>query len=237
MKPRRQISIADIIPSLIPTEEGSRLGMGLDIATTEKKKSNPSSLALIEQVKFDFVVRFLLRWKTKDPDVTRGIITAMLQAIGPRRVRKLSVDATNEKFFASDLKKDLGPMVPTELVVSSEKTKYLGEEMLFKVYLGNLLINTMEDGHLALADEVWIKEDFRLVKHDRGTFTVEVDSAGNHADSFDAVKLGLHSLIGAGGGPAVATAAQVGSYGGQPSRPSLNPFAYLFNKIGGRINV
>jgi len=46
-----------------------------------------------------------------------------------------------------------------EDIVSSENHTYLGETMTFKVYLGNLLVNTMEDGHFAMADEVWIKDD------------------------------------------------------------------------------
>lgn len=238
MKPRRKISIADILAGIaFPLVEHSTLGLGLDVATTEKEKSNPSSLALVEKVGLDFVERLLLRWKTNDPAVTRAIIQAVLMRIAPRRVRKLCIDATSERFFAADLKRDLGSMVPTDLVVSSENHTYLGEEMTFKVYLGNLLVNTMEDGHFAMADEVWIKDDFRLVKRDRGSFSAEVDSAGNHADTFDASKLALHGIIGPGG-PASALAAQVGTFGGKSrSAGWRNPFAALHRNFGGTNNV
>lgn len=157
--------------------------------------------------------------------------------IAPRRVRKLCIDATSERFFAADLKRDMGVMVPIDLVVSSENYTYLGEEMSCKVYLGHLLVNTMEDGHLALANEVWIKDDFRLVKRDRGTFTADLDSSGNHADTFDATKLGIHAVIGPGG-PSVASAAQVGTFGGKSRRAgSFNPFAALHRLSGGTNNV
>ena len=237
MKPRRRIHISDVVPSEIPLVEHSTLGLGLDIATTEKEKSNPSSLALIEKVGLDFVERLLLRWKTGDPAVTRAIIQAVLMRIAPRRVRKLCIDATSERFFAADLKRDMSAMLPIDLIVSSENHTYLGETMTFKVYLGNLLVNTMEDGHFAVADEVWIKDDFRLVKRDRGTFTAEVDSAGNHADTFDASKLGLHAIIGPGG-PASADAAQVGTFGGKSrSAGWKNPFAALHRRSGGKNNA
>jgi hypothetical protein len=238
VKPRRRISIADIFAGIvIPLVEHSALGLGLDVATTEKEKSNPSSLAFVEKVGNDFVERLLLRWKTNDPAVTRAIIEAVLMLIAPRRVRKLCIDATSERFFAADLKKALGPMVPTDLIVASENHTYLGEEMTFKVYLGNLLVNTMEDGHFAMADEVWIKDDFRLVKRDRGTFNAELDSAGNHADTFDGSKLALHAIIGPGG-PAAASAAQVGTFGGKASSAGWkNPFAALHRRTGGMNNA
>ena len=237
MKPRKRISIADVVPIDIPLVEHSTLGLGFDVATTTKEKSNPSSLALVEKVGIDFVERLLIRWKTADPAVARAIIQSVLMRIAPRRVRKLCIDATNEKYFAVDLKRDLGPLVPTDLVVSSENHTYLGETMTFKVYLGNLLVNTMEDGHFAMADEVWVKDDFRLVKRDRGTFTAEVDSAGNHADTFDGSKLAVHAIIGPGG-PAVASAAQVGSFGGKSrSAGWRNPFAALHRNPGGMNNA
>lgn len=237
MKPRRKISIAQVVPEISPLVEHSAIGLGLDIATTEKEKSNPSSLALVEKVGLDFVERLLLRWKTNDPEVTRAIIQSVLMRIAPRRVRKLCIDATSERFFAADLKRKLGPMVPVDLVVASENHTYLGEEMTFKVYLGNLLVNTMEDGHFAVADQVWIKDDFRLVKRDRGTFTADVDSAGNHADTFDASKLALHAIIGPGG-PVAASAAQVGTFGGKSRSPGWkNPFAYLHSQSGKKNNV
>jgi phage FluMu gp28-like protein len=111
--------------------------------------------------------------------------------------------------------------------------------MNFKQYLGNLLVNTLEDGHLLLPDDTWIRKDFRQVQRVKGNFHADPDEAGNHADGFDAVKLSLHALT-TGGGPAQATAAQVGSFGksNQPAQArSRNPLAHLFRKKGPTVNV
>lgn len=234
--PRRKIPLADILPVKITTVDGSAIGLGLDVATTEKETSNPSCLAVTERVGHDFIVRFLARWKTADPQVTYGIVFGVLSRIAPRRARKLCIDATSERYFAVELKRRLSAIVPVDLIVSSESVEYLGEKMTFKAYLGNLLVNTIDDGFLALPDAGWIKDDFRLVKRDRGSFVAEVDENGNHADSFDAVKLSLHAIAGPGG-PATAAAAAVGTFGAQPAQARWkNPLARIFNR-GPSLNV
>lgn len=95
------------------------------------------------------------------------------------------------------------------LISSTQTIRYRGEDLSAKVYLGNLLINTLDDGHLWIPESKWVQKDWRLVKRDRGSFTTEVDSSGAHGDTFDAAKLSLHGLISAGG-PAVAHAVAVG---------------------------
>lgn len=190
----------------------SRLGLGFDVGTTTKQKSNPSVLALIQEVGMSYFARLLVCWKTKDPAIARAILTAVLDGIPHGlQVRRLCIDATSERYFAADMRTDFSERVPVELIVSSEATEYLGERMIYKVYLGNLLVNTIEDGYLALPKESWIQKDFRSVVRDRGTFEAEVDEDGRHGDCFDAVKLGLHALI-VPGGPIQASAAQVGTY-------------------------
>lgn len=237
VKGRRTISLSSVVPQIDGLANHSRLGLGLDVATTEKDTSNPSALALVEAVNLDFIVRLLLRWKTSDPEVTIGIITSLLMRIAPRRARKLCVDATSEKFFAADVKRRLSPLVPVDLVVSSESILYLGEKMSVKAFLGNQLINELDDGHLILPDETWVKDDFRLVKRDRGSFITEVDSNGGHGDGFDAVKLAIHAAKGPGG-PSEATPAQVGSFGAQRGQGRWkNPMAHLFRGSGGKVNV
>lgn len=198
--------------------EHPRIGLGLDIGTTTKQKSNPSVLSLVQEVGMTYFVRMLISWKAKDPAITRAIITLVLDGIPHGlRARRLCVDATSEKYFAVDLRSELSRRIPVELVVSSESTEYLGEKMIFKVYLGNLLVNTIDDGYLALPKETWIQKDFRSVIRDRGTFEAEVDDDGRHGDCFDSVKLALHSLI-APGGPVAADGCQVGAYGSDKRR-------------------
>jgi len=232
MSARRSISIADALPLgwLDCLTENGRLGAGLDPATTEKAMSNPSALAIVEEVGLMYFVRLLVRWKTADPEVTRALIKYVINSLTLRRRRlsKLCVDASNERFFATDLRSNLAGLVPVELTVSSEAITYRGEKMSTKTYLGNLYVNTIDDGRLPLPEEKWISDDARLVVRDRGGFDAPVDKHGNHADTFDAVKQALHALVGRGG-PVTAGAAAVGSL--NSTQPGWkNPFAHLFNE-------
>ena len=104
--------------------------------------------------------------------------------------------------------------MPVDLLAGGETIKYLGEEMSVKNYLGNLVINTMTDHRLALANDPVLKVDFRLVKRDRGGFVTDIGPGGRHGDTFNAVKLGLHSLISASG-PAEAEAVGTGTLHGR----------------------
>lgn len=234
---RRIRTIADAIPAdwIHNLVDHSKLGAGLDVATTTNKKSNPSSLAIAEKVGLDFYVRLLVRWKTNDPAITEAIIRHVLEQLATRnrKLRTLCVDASNEKFFATALRKSLMGLVNVALVASGEATQYLGEPMNYKMYLGNLYVNTIVDdgGHLVLPDEKWVSEDVRQVKRDKGTFTAEVDENGNHADAFDATKLALHAII-ASGGPAEAAAVNrsLVNGGGTPGRVLKNPYAAKFEK-------
>jgi phage FluMu gp28-like protein len=189
-----------------------RLGLGFDVGTTTKQKSNPSVIALTQEVGMMYFVRLLVCWKTKDPAIARTILNLILDGIPHGlRARRLCIDATSEKYFAVDLRRDFSGRIPVDLIVASEATEYMGEKMIFKQYLGNLLVNTIEDGYVALPKENWVQKDFRSVIRDRGTFEAEVDEDGRHGDCFDAVKLSLHALI-IPGGQVQASAAQVGSY-------------------------
>jgi phage FluMu gp28-like protein len=189
-----------------------RIGIGFDVGTTTKQKSNPSVLALTQEVGMTYFVRLLVCWKTKDPAIARALLNLILDGIPHGlRARRLCIDATSERYFAADLRRDFSSRIPVDLIVASEATEYMGEKMIFKQYLGNLLVNTIEDGYVALPKENWVQKDFRSVIRDRGTFEAEVDEDGRHGDCFDAVKLSLHALI-MPGGQVNASAAQVGTY-------------------------
>lgn len=207
MKKRRPIS--EVIPDdwLTRLRPGGRIGLGLDLATTNKGKSNPTALAVTEQVAMTYYVRLLMRWKTNDPVVTRAILKTILDMLAGvrRRARRLCIDATNERFFAVDLRTALVAQVPVELVIGSEQHIYMGEPMTMKAYLGNLYCNTIGDNQLILPSAAWVRKDARQVYRVRGSFDADVESDGSHADGFDGVKLSLHALV-SGGGPAHAEA-------------------------------
>lgn len=236
------IRLQDLLPAGWPDvldAQHPRIGLGLDIATTTGGKSNPSGLAITQEVGLMRMVRLVVRFKTDDPDVTTGLIERVHAGLRARglNARRLCIDATNERFFAVQLKRKLAGKLPVELIISSEKTTYMGEAMLWKVYLANLLINTADDGYLGIPPLDWLKNDLRQVVRDRGTFTAEVADDGGHADCFDGIKLSLHALMAKGGRGEVA-AASTGSLGRTqaPGRKVLNPYAANFERRGkGRV--
>ncbi len=220
----------DFVPAWRRHLGTGKIAIGFDIATTENAMSNPSSVAVVEQLGRTFYVRLLLAFKTNDPEVSRSMIREALDLGENRKARRLCIDATNERFFATDLKTEFAGKVVTELVVSSESTEYHGEKMSVKSYLGNLVVNQVDDGLLALPESRYVKEDFRLVTRDKGGFVNLTDSRGRHGDTFDAVKLALHGLL-SRGGPAQAEAVSVGGIGKPKDAGKWkNPFAGLFNQ-------
>lgn len=178
-----------------------QVGIGLDLGTTEKGTSNPTAIVVTEQIGTEYRVPLIAAWKTKDPDIARRRVRAVVDTVKTRerggRARRLCVDATNERYWAADLRKALMAEIPVECVVASETVEKPGEEpMTQKQYLGGLLVGAMDDNKVTLPPERYIKEDFRLVKRDRGTYQTEVSPDGKHGDTFDGMKLGMKALKG-----------------------------------------
>jgi len=182
------------------------VGIGVDLATTEKETSNPTAVSVNEQRGLETIVRTVFVWKTQEPDIARARIRSIVLAIKERkeggRARRLCVDATNERYFAIDLRNFLGGEVPVELVIGSETIEVPGhpEPMTMKQYLGSTLVDELDANHLTLPPERYIKEDFRLVKRDRGSFDAEISDEGRHGDTFDSTKLGLRAITSTAGG-------------------------------------
>ncbi|MGC3991611.1 MAG: hypothetical protein QM796_18370 [Chthoniobacteraceae bacterium] len=212
-------------------DPGAPIAIGYDPATTTKGRSNPSAISVVQKLGVDYYARAVIRFKTGEPKVARAIIASGLAAMGARnlRPRRLCVAATNERFFATDLRTHFASEVPVELVIESERTSYLGEAMNFKTYLGNLLVNALEDGHCVLPNESWLRKDWRSVKREGGGFVYELDEDGNHADTWVATALALHGLGGAGGS-AKAAGMPTGTFGSpRVQRQGIrNPYAHLF---------
>lgn len=212
------IRVQDILPTgwrdvFTPNDP---VGIGIDLGTTTKKKSNPTSIAVLQKVLNDFYARLVIRYKTNDPDITEALINQVHDLPHGLRARRTCIDATNERFFATTLRRNLMGKAVVVLVISSESTTYLGEKMNFKTYLGNLFVNTIDDGRLALPPEPWLEKDIRQVVRDRGMFDADVDEEGNHADAFDGIKNALHALTGSSAGPVEAHAAPVGTFSKGP---------------------
>lgn len=186
------------------------LGLGLDLATTEKETSNPSSLTVMEKAGPLYVTRLVLRWKTSREEVTRAVLAVVFGdlQLAKRRPLRLCVDATNERFFAQALAKQFSKFCPVQLVVASEKTQHQGEDFDYKTYTGNLYVNTFADGLMRLPDARWLKDDHRLVSKAAGRFVAAIDPSGAHADTFSSGCLARLALEGRG--RAEASAAPVG---------------------------
>jgi len=177
------------------------VGLGLDLATTTKESSNPTAMAIAERHGIETTFRAFLVWKLKDPSAARERIRRVVDAIARRpggRARRLAVDATSERYWAEDLRRHLGALLPVELIVASEKYDGPGYDKPtnWKTFQGDLLVAELDDNHLTLPPERYVREDWRLPKKDRGIYVVEPDLDGKHADTFDAAKQALHALRG-----------------------------------------
>lgn len=195
-----------------------RLSIGIDPATTEKKKSNPTSLTLMEDVGGELAARLIVRWKTKDPAIARRLIAEVCN-VGPRkRVSVIVIYGTNERYFAVDLQREWVGKIPVQILIESEKTNYLGEDMLFKAYLGKALVNDFMEYKIWLPASERVRADMRLVTTVKGSFDANVDSEGNHGDTFASTAAARHGIVTRLGGPvearAVATS-RIGSFLGR----------------------
>jgi hypothetical protein len=195
-------------------------GIGVDPATTTKQKSNPTAVAIVEDHVTEEIVRAVFVWKTADPKIADERIDKIVAVVAARkagggRAKGMGIDATNERYWASATRDRLASELPVDLVVGSEAHEEPGvERMTKKQYLGNRLTGRLDENRLTLPPDRYIREDFRLVKKDRGQLVCDPDIDGKHGDTFDAVKLASYSLF--SGGPAEAEAAPVGQYVRQP---------------------
>lgn len=187
------------------------LALGYDVATSEGGVSNPSAVNVMERVGRICISRLVVAWKTADPAVARQILTAILddiQGVG-RKPRRLVIDASNEKYFAADMRTFLRARLAVDLVAGGQKLSFRGEDLDAKTLLGNMYSSAIEDGLLLLPAGEWIEYDHRLVKREAGRFVTDLGKNGEHGDTFDGGKLAYWGLQ--SGGSPQAEAAQVGT--------------------------
>lgn len=173
--------------------------IGVDPATTEKKKSNPTGFCVSQMIGSRHVARILMRYRKADPKEARAIITdsvLSLQAYGVP-VRCVAIDATNEKYWALETREEIETLCgcPVLLVVSSETEMIHGESVKVKTALGIEAVATFDDNMAAVPPDPNVKSDLRLVKRYKGGFDNDVDADGNHGDMFDGYKLALRGHL------------------------------------------
>jgi hypothetical protein len=147
----------------------------------------------------EFIGVLTIVWKTRDPALATDRIRRVVQAVRDLRPgnppRRLAIDATSERYYAAQLQAELAPLIPVELVVSSETVEQPGgEKITEKALLGNQYVGELDDNHLTLAPERYLRDDHRLVRRDRGSFDTALGPNGEHGDTFDSHKLALHAL-------------------------------------------
>lgn len=208
-----------------------RIGLGHDVATTDKKSSNPSSLTVTEELSGMFYQRLIVRWKTPDPDIAITLIESVFKALAvahKNQLRRFCIDASNERYHAQNLRKEFRKFCPVDLVVSGEALDFDGQRYNYKTLLGDLYVSAFEDGAITLPPGDFIVSDHRLVKKQSGGYVTEVDDGGNHGDTFDSGKLSYWSLV-RGSGPVRAHAVAVGSFGSKPKTAGrIGPISRAF---------
>gem|GEM_PF-935717 len=175
-----------------------RVGLGFDVATTTKGKSNPSVLSVMEEHGPEWIVRARFIWKTRDPEVANQRLSSILDTIERCgiRPRGLAQDATNERYYAEQNRTLFRRRLPVILVVASQAVDKpgLAKPTDWKEYLGNQLVAKLDDNNLTLPPDEYTRTDYRLVMKDRGKFVCEPNDQGMHGDCFDADKLAGHAL-------------------------------------------
>ncbi|HEX4085909.1 MAG TPA: hypothetical protein VHY22_13430 [Chthoniobacteraceae bacterium] len=194
----------DLAMTSIASKLGSGpVGGGWDLATTTKATSNPSSFSIVEGRGVEKIFRGIINWKTADPDVALERATKAVQMVAARKeggpMRRLCIDATNERYFAKTAKKELSGLIQVDLVIASETIDLPGSEpMTMKQYLGGILVAELDDNHVLLPPDRYVREDWRMVRKEKGEFVCEPDASGRHGDTFDGAKLGVRALCGGG---------------------------------------
>lgn len=218
MTPREAISSewADLLT------EGP-LALGYDVATTQGGKSNPSALTVLQKEGKINISRLVISWKTADPEVARQVVASVLDDIESRKMkpRRLIIDASNEKYYATDMRTFVKKRCSVELVAGGQKLKFRNEEMDSKTLLGNMYSSAMEDGFILLPAGAWIELDLRLVKREAGRFVTDLGPGGEHGDIFDSGKLAYWGLQSRTNSAEGVKAVQVGGAAGKAMRRKL----------------
>ena len=183
------------------------VGIGADPATTEGEKSNPFGIAVTQRIDGRYATKLILSFKSKDPKKPKGILRELATRL---KAKAVAIDATSEVYWATEVREELEGVCDVILVKNSEKLDVMGERVLYKTYLGQLLVNAIDESQIDVPNDFNVKDDFRLVKKMKGGFDNSLDAAtGRHGDLFDGTKLSLHAII-EGTEEAKADAVQIG---------------------------
>jgi len=172
--------------------DAQEVAVGVDLASTEGKKSNPSSLTITTKNGLGFRAPFVTWWKSADERVTEGRILAV--ALGLRlagvRVKVVNLDATNERLFASRVRRALlGHGIACRLCSGADVILSRGEKTTLKAFTGGQLAGAIDSGLAELPFHRYVYDDFMRVTKVPGGYDCPVGPNGEHGDTFDGCKL------------------------------------------------
>lgn len=178
---------------------GGRVGIGIDVATTESDVSNPTCIAGTEHTGAEYIQRFSLIWKEKNPQIARDRFRRILETVNARpagRVNRVCMDASNERYFAEETAAQLQHLAPFELMLNGAAIHPPGyrERTNYKTYLGDLYSAQINDNKYSLAPDSYLRDDHRMVIKTGGGYTCTPGRDGKHGDTFDGGKLAQYAL-------------------------------------------
>jgi len=188
---------------------GLATGIGYDPATTEKKESNPSSLTVTQRSGVEFISPLNVLWKTRDPKLARERLRSVVECCRAKGApaRRLCGDATSERLFMEETRQNLLGLIPVMLVVAGETvaphppgydTSRGGVN--YKTWTADRYCGEITDNHYTLPPEYYFKKSHRLVIKSGGRYECEVDTDGDHGDTFDSGRLAQLAVTGRGRG-------------------------------------
>ncbi len=188
-------SLEDLPAGALDHVKGT-VGIGIDMATTTNKKSNPTSLSIVRKEADGMEAPLILWWKTANPHVTTGRVVNLLKTLHAMdvKVEGVGIDGTSEKYYAQLLKEAIGALADVQIIVSSETVETPEGSITLKAFMGNDLANAIESGKALLPFNTYVYKDFMRVVKNRGSFDAAVGPNGEHGDTFDSTKLGWRVL-------------------------------------------
>jgi hypothetical protein len=172
------------------------VSLGLDLASTEGKKSNPAALVLTQRSGSTFIQRVVVRFKVGDPTWIEALLSEVIGDLAAVGIvpRGIGADATNEALFADTLAAQY-PHIPFHCIKGSQNLTHQGTTVSSKKLLGDLYVEAIESGSYAIAPVRWLESDHMLIRRSKGSYESDLDPNGGHGDTFDGGKLAHWVLI------------------------------------------
>jgi len=180
------------------------VGIGVDLATTTKETSNPTSVTVTEKRGLERFARLIVCWKERRENVQRDRLRRIVDCVrlrprgGP--ARRMCIDASNERLFAQGTQEKLRAIIPVQLIISGatvEPSPHGYEDATnYKTWLGDLYSAAVNENHYSLPSSQYVKEDQRMVLKSGGKYECTADKRdGKHGDTFDSGKLAELALL------------------------------------------